>query len=52
MVIRNVLEDYWRKIHTLNGYQEVKTPVMLMKNYGIVQDTGIIIRTICIQQNR
>ena len=29
MVIRNVLEDYWRKIHTLNGYQEVKTPVML-----------------------
>ena len=29
MVIRNVLEDYWRTIHTLNGYQEVKTPVML-----------------------
>ena len=29
MVLRNVLEDYWRKIHTLNGYQEVKTPVML-----------------------
>ncbi len=29
MVIRNVLEDYWREIHTLNGYQEVKTPVML-----------------------
>lgn len=29
MVFRNVLEDYWRKIHTLNGYQEVKTPVML-----------------------
>ena len=29
MVIRNVLEDYWRKIHTLNVYQEVKTPVML-----------------------
>ena len=29
MVLRYVLEDYWRKIHTLNGYQEVKTPVML-----------------------
>ncbi len=29
IVLRNVLEDYWRKIHTLNGYQEVKTPVML-----------------------
>lgn len=29
MALRNVLEDYWRKIHTLNGYQEVKTPVML-----------------------
>ena len=29
LVLRNVLEDYWRKIHTLNGYQEVKTPVML-----------------------
>ena len=29
MVLRNVLEDYWRKIHTLNDYQEVKTPVML-----------------------
>ena len=29
MVLRNVLEDYWRKIQTLNGYQEVKTPVML-----------------------
>lgn len=29
MVLRNVLEDYWGKIHTLNGYQEVKTPVML-----------------------
>ena len=29
MVLRNLLEDYWRKIHTLNGYQEVKTPVML-----------------------
>ncbi len=29
MALRNVLEDYWRKIHTLNGYQEVKTPIML-----------------------
>ena len=29
MVLRNVLEDYWRKSNTVNGYQEVKTPVML-----------------------
>ena len=29
MVLRNVLEDFWRKKHVLNGYQEIKTPVML-----------------------
>ena len=31
MVIRNVLEDLWRKEHTKAGYQEVKTPIMLNK---------------------
>lgn len=29
MVLRNVLEDFWRKIHIENGYQEIKTPVIL-----------------------
>ena len=29
MVLRNVLEDFWRKKHVLNGYQEIKTPVIL-----------------------
>ncbi len=29
MVLRNNLEDFWRKEHVLAGYQEIKTPVML-----------------------
>ena len=29
MALRNVLEDFWRKKHVLNGYQEIKTPVIL-----------------------
>ena len=29
MVLRNVLEDYWRKIHTKAGYVEIKTPIIL-----------------------
>ena len=29
MIVRNVLEDFWRKIHTYHGYQEVKTPIIL-----------------------
>ncbi len=29
MTLRNVLEDFWRKIHLKNGYQEIKTPVIL-----------------------
>ena len=29
MVLRNLLEDFWRKIHTENGYVETKTPIML-----------------------
>ena len=29
MVLRNILEDYWRKIHKENGYVEIKTPVIL-----------------------
>ncbi|HYF83086.1 MAG TPA: threonine--tRNA ligase [Clostridia bacterium] len=29
MILRNVLEDLWRKEHRKNGYLEVKTPVIL-----------------------
>ena len=29
MVLRNILEDYWRKIHRKNGYVEIKTPMIL-----------------------
>jgi len=29
MVIRNILEDFWRSEHRKRGYQEVKTPIML-----------------------
>jgi threonyl-tRNA synthetase (EC 6.1.1.3)/Ser-tRNA(Thr) hydrolase (EC 3.1.1.-) len=31
MIIRNLLEDYWRKEHVKRGYQEIKTPIMLSK---------------------
>jgi threonyl-tRNA synthetase len=31
MVLRNLLEDYWRKEHVKRGYQEIKTPVMLTR---------------------
>ncbi len=29
MVLRNTLEDYWRRIHREHGYEEIKTPMML-----------------------
>ncbi len=29
MVLRNILEDFWRKKHIANGYQEIKTPMIL-----------------------
>ncbi len=29
MVLRNILEDYWREIHRRHGYEEIKTPIML-----------------------
>ncbi len=32
MVLRNVLEDFWREQHKKAGYQEVKTPVILNKD--------------------
>jgi threonyl-tRNA synthetase len=29
MVVRNELEAFWKKIHTKNGYKEIKTPMIL-----------------------
>lgn len=31
MVLRNLLEDYWRQIHREAGYEEIKTPVILSR---------------------
>lgn len=31
MVIRNILEDYWRDIHREHGYDEIKTPIILSR---------------------
>ncbi len=35
MVLRNVLEDFWRSEHKKAGYQEIKTPVILNKELWI-----------------
>lgn len=32
MVLRNLLEDFWRKEHTRRGYVEVKTPIILSED--------------------
>jgi len=32
MVLRNILEDYWRQIHRRAGYEEIKTPMMLNRD--------------------
>ncbi len=29
MVLRNILEDFWRKEHKKRGYEEIKTPIIL-----------------------
>lgn len=38
MVIRNILEDFWRKSHRKRGYDEVKTPIIL--NQQLWQTSG------------
>jgi threonyl-tRNA synthetase len=32
MVLKNVLMDYWRKIHTREGYVEISTPMILNRS--------------------
>ncbi len=31
MVIRNALTDYWREVHTREGYMEISTPIILSR---------------------
>ncbi len=31
LILKNLLIDYWRKIHTREGYQEISTPIMLTR---------------------
>jgi threonyl-tRNA synthetase len=31
MVLRNLLEAHWRKVHQRNGYSEIRTPIMLTR---------------------
>lgn len=31
MILKNLLVDYWRKIHAREGYQEISTPLILNK---------------------
>ncbi|BCS81712.1 threonine--tRNA ligase [Anaerocellum diazotrophicum] len=35
MIIRNILEDFWRDEHKKRGYQEIKTPIMLTKELWV-----------------
>ena len=35
MILRNILEDYWRKEHQKSGYTEVKTPIVLNKTLWV-----------------
>jgi len=38
MLLRNILEDFWRKEHVKRGYEEVKTPIIL--NQELWQRSG------------
>ena len=35
MILRNILEDFWRKEHMRRGYQEVKTPIILNRDLWV-----------------
>ncbi len=32
MILKNLLIDYWRQVHTRAGYQEISTPIMLNRS--------------------
>lgn len=31
LILKNLLIDYWREIHSREGYEEISTPIMLMR---------------------
>lgn len=35
MVLRNILEDFWRKEHVKRGYEEIKTPIILNQDLWV-----------------
>ena len=47
MILRNLLEDYWREIHRKAGYEEIKTPMILSRKLWEQSATGITIRKTC-----
>lgn len=38
MILKNTLIDYWRQIHTREGYMEISTPILL--NRGLWEQSG------------
>ena len=48
MIIRNELENFWRQEHTLAGYQEIRTPIILNEELWHRSGTGIITKRTCI----
>lgn len=38
MILRNELENYWRTLHRKNGYEEIKTPMILTR--GLWETSG------------
>ena len=49
MALKNALLEYWREIHTKNGYVEISTPIMLSRHLWETSGHWIIIRRICTQ---
>lgn len=38
LILKNLLIDYWREIHSREGYEEIATPIMLMR--GLWEKSG------------
>lgn len=52
LILKNLLIDYWRKIHYREGYQEISTPIILSR--GLIsnmweQMEKNIVRLCCIE---
>lgn len=40
MVIRNELESLWKSLHQQNGYEEIRTPIMMKQHIWEQSGTG------------